>query len=248
MKTRYLELDLLRGVAVIGMIIFHFFFILNFYGVMENEMFSGWWQIFAQFVRFTFLGLVGIGMVISYQGILAHGGGRWRAILRQLRRAFVVFVCAFLVSMATYIYISDSFVRFGILHLIAVSIFFWSFFVEWKWLVLILAFVSFWLGGLFGNDVVFDGMLPWFRVDSLDYFPLFPWIGVVGVGIFIGHLFYSTKSQWTGLPTGQAGLKLPLNFWPIRVLSMFGKKALLIYLVHVPIIVLVLWIMGLVSI
>lgn len=238
MKTRFLELDLLRGVAVIGMIIFHFFFILNFYEVVENEMFSGWWQIFAQFVRFSFLGLVGIGMAISYQGILARGGGKWRAILRQWRRAFVVLVCALLVSTATYIYIPENFVRFGILHLIAVSIFLWSFFVEWKWPVLILVIACFWLGGWLGNDVVFDGILPWFRVDALDYFPLFPWIGVVGGGIFIGHLFYSTKSKWTGL-------KWPVAFWPIRVLSMFGKKALLIYLLHVPIIVLALWMMGL---
>lgn len=238
MKTRFLELDLLRGVAVIGMIIFHLFFILNFYEIKENEMFSGWWLVLAQFVRFVFLGLVGIGMTISYQGILARGGGRRRAIWRQWRRAFVILVCALLVSAATYMYISDSFVRFGILHLIAVSIFLWSFFVEWKWPVLILALMSFWLGGWFGNDVVFDGMLPWLKGEALDYFPIFPWIGVVGVGIFIGHLFYSIKSKWMGL-------KLPLNFWLIRVLSMFGKKALLVYLVHVPIIVLALWMMGL---
>lgn len=234
-KTRFLELDLLRGLAVIGMIVFHFFFILDFYGVMGNAMFSGWWLVLAQFVRFTFLGLVGVGMAISHERILMRGGNMWRAILRQWERVFIILLCALLVNVATFIYIPENYVRFGILHLISVSIFFWSFFMKWKWPVLILAFVSFWLGGWFGG-IVFDGMLPWFKGEALDYFPIFPWTGVVGAGIFLGHVFYSQKSKRTGL-------RWKTDFWLVRILSAAGKNALLLYMLHVPIIIFVLdWI------
>ena len=45
-NERFFELDLLRGIAIIMMIVFHFFFDLNYFGILQNEMYQGFWLIF----------------------------------------------------------------------------------------------------------------------------------------------------------------------------------------------------------
>lgn len=297
MQKRFVELDLLRGLAIIGMIVYHLFFVLNFYGVLRMDLQVGGWQVLAQIVRFLFLGLVGVGMVISYERILGRGVDvgergrwslRWQAILRQWKRALIVLAAALIVNVGTFLFIPDSYVRFGILHLIAVSIFFWSFFVEWKWPVLVLLLMSFWLGGVFGSvgggSVIQSGSFPFFThlnifglnfgyflrdmswgTQAVDYFPLFPWMGLMGVGIFLGHLFYpkgNCRFGWrekvaqAGTYTvaahqktdqiGHARKVSHLVIYPIvRLISSMGRHSLLIYVMHVPVIVAVLWVLGL---
>lgn len=253
MQKRFEELDFLRGLAIVAMVIYHLIFILNFFGVVSLvDLNISSIQFFTWIVRFDFLALVGVGMVISYYRIRARGLGKWRAILQQWKRAAMVGGCAALVTVATYLYIPGDFVRFGILHLIAVSILFWSFFVEWKWLVLGMSLISFWLGGWFSwmgiAGVDFNGVwLGYFLrdmvwvVQAVDYFPLFPWIGMVGMGIFLGHVFYPKgvqKFEWKVFDNEGVAKK---------GVCFLGRHSLAVYMIHVPVIMLVLWILGLVK-
>lgn len=252
MQKRFEELDLLRGLAIVGMVIYHLLFILNFFGVYGVNLEFSAMQIFAWIVRFDFLALVGVGMVISYYRILGRGRGRGWAILQQWKRGAMVGGCAMVVTTATYLYVREDFVRFGILHLIAVSILFWSFFVERKWLVLVLALVSFWMGGWFEwmglSGVDFGGAwMGYFLKDmnwhaqSVDYFPLFPWVGMVGIGVFIGHIFYPKgvqRGEWKIL-NGEG--------WAKKSVCFLGRHSLAVYMIHVPVIMVVLWALGLVK-
>jgi uncharacterized membrane protein len=191
-------------------------------------------QIFANLVRFDFLALVGVGMVISYYRVLSRGFGKMRAIFQQWKRGAMVAGGALLITLATYFYIPENFIWFGILHLIAVSIIFWSFFVEWKWIILVLSLISFWIGGWVDFPVMVD-------VQSVDYFPVFPWIGLVGIGVFLGHIFYPNgvqRFEWKFL----AG-----NGYAKRSVCFLGRHSLAIYMIHVPLIMAVLWMLGLVS-
>lgn len=271
-KKRFLDLDFLRSLAIIGMIFYHFFFILNYYEIYGVDFENVTVRFFAQLVRFDFLALVGVGMVISYYRVLNAGRGRLRAILQQWKRGVMVGGCALIVTLATYWFISEEFVRFGILHLIAVSIVFWSFFVEKKWIVLGLSVVYFWIGGWFswiglggvdfghlGADktVVENFKFAYFlrdmmwNVEALDYFPLFPWMGITGVGIFLGHVFYpggnprfKRESSFGDARSsrGRGGFRL---LWELFL--RMGRHSLLIYVLHVPIIVVVLWALNLVQ-
>ncbi len=233
---RFFELDLLRGLAVIGMIIFHLFFILNFFDVLKNDVQSGWFYVLGQFVRFAFLGLVGVGMVISSGRMLAIGGTRRQVFFRQWKRALIVFACGMIVTFATYFAVPDFYVRFGILHLIGVSIFLWSFMLGSKWMVLFLSLVSFWLGGwIYGNGPIDWSMMRWFSSYTIDYFPLFPWTGIVGLGIFVGELLY---------PRRQVKFNFGLNPWFMKFFEFLSKRSLTIYMTHVPIIILLLVLLG----
>lgn len=247
MKTRrFLELDLLRGLAVVGMIIFHLFYLLNYFEVMFLQMFSGWWHVLGQFVRFSFLGLVGVGMVISYNKVLgnlpdAQRGGIfcWKAVLRQWCRAGIIFVLALIVSFATLLVIPDQYVKFGILHLIATSIFVLSFVVRLPVIALIFGiaaiFLGKWLSGFTTNSLIlFVFGMKSETIFSIDYFPIFPWISVICFGIFLGNLLYAGKFRMC-----LEKFVFHMAFKPILFL---GRHSLVIYMLHMPVIIFLLWI------
>ena len=63
---------------------------------------------------------------------------------------------------------------------------------------------------------------------AVDYFPIFPWFGVVLLGIAIGNFVYSREGRRFALPD--------LGAWfPMNLLQWLGKRSLFIYLIHQPI-------------
>lgn len=232
-------MDFLRGLAVIGMIVFHAFFVLTFLGDLDLRMNEGWWLYFADVVRFIFLSLVGVGMVISYENVRKKGGGYFDGIFRQWKRGAAILIVAFLVNIATYFFVPDQYVRFGILHLIAFSIFVLSFLLGRKYLALLFSVFSF-VFAYYLRDLDLDFLL--LKSDSmvsLDYFPLFPWMGIVSLGIFFAYIFYGNGKSKFNFPFLKSDYLKPI-YW-------LGKKALPVYLLHVPLIILIFWLLGLIS-
>jgi len=215
-SERYIDADFLRGLAVIGMIIFHIFFILDFYGILKNEMYQGAWLVLARFVQITFLLLVGVFVALPGQKYKEAGLPHKSFLFKQWKRAFKIFLLAMIVSVATYVVVGNLYVRFGILHLIALGISVSSFVAYNKSLSLFLgvlsAIIGFWMG-----DIPVS--------SSLDYFPIFPWISVVFVGIWLGNLLYERKLM---------GILKAHKF--MRPILLLGRNSLFIYMLHVPII------------
>jgi uncharacterized membrane protein len=68
-----------------------------------------------------------------------------------------------------------------------------------------------------------------------DYRPLLPWFGVVLLGVFFGNAAYLPwRKKSPPSPTPRAAA--PLAF--------LGRHTLLIYLIHQPILIATLWILG----
>lgn len=223
---RFQEIDLFRGIAVIGMIIYHTIFAINFLGIATTNIFSDLWQPYLKFVQFTFLGLVGVSMAISK-----------KTYAEQIKRALKIFAGALLVTFFTYILVREYFIIFGILHLITVSVFILPAVKNKKYMGLIfgLAAISIWL---FIRNIVSDNVFLFIlgfknmTISSLDYFPIFPWIAVPFFGLEIGHYLYRDNAPIIDM-------KCPKFLSPVLFL---GRHSLIIYLIHVPIIITLIFI------
>lgn len=225
MVKRLLEIDAFRGLAVALMVLYHFAFDGWFMGVWPFDM-QQWWVILGgMFVRFTFLALVGVSVVLSS-----------RDFNGQLKRGAIVFGFGALITLATLIFIPDYAVWFGILHLIGLSIPLVRLLKGHPWVA---AAVALWIAGM--GEVIAGTFAPvpwllWLGIppagfSSVDYFPVFPWLALPFMGLAIGHWVYEKRK-----PT-------PLKVLAeVPGLTWLGKHALIIYLVHQPVLIAGFWV------
>ncbi len=233
MSPRFPELDLLRTLAILGMVIYHAAYdLVTFYGWNLN-IDQGGWLIFQQSIAITFLTLVGISFAISYSR--TKSDLVWR---KFLKRGLIVFGCGMLVSFATYIVDPVTYVRFGILHLIGISIILLPLFARQNVQNLILAILVFFVFVVFKPHISHSLLIPLgfppTTFQTVDYFPLFPWFGFVLIGLAIGKQFYVQYLEWRKYLT-------PLLTTHYSLLTHPSRFALLIYLIHQPVLLAMMW-------
>ena len=218
--------DALRGAAIVLMFVYHFSYDLNFFGAIDVDFnHSPLWLGFRTLIVTSFLGLVGVSL------ILAHGR---RVAARALwMRVGRIVACAAAVSLASRIVFPNSMIFFGILHFIAVASVAGVACVGLGGWLLPAGVVAVAVG-TFASGPLFDQpWLQWFglmthKPITEDYVPFLPWFGVVLLGMYVGRLLprlraWTALSQWT--PQGGA----------VRTLAFAGRHSLPIYMLHQPI-------------
>lgn len=233
---RYPEIDIARGIAVVMMVLFHIAFDLSFLGIAGIPVSSLPWRAFAMATAALFLLLVGISLSIS-AGYAKTRLSRSDFILKYLKRGAGIYTIGIGISIVTWIILPGAFIVFGILHLIGLSIALSPLYTGYSWQNLLAG-----LAMILVSPVVAamrgDGWLVWLGIHppafySIDYTPVFPWLGVVLIGVGLGAILYPRAARrWDHeVPT------LPSS--PLRFL---GRHSLAIYLVHQPIILGILFI------
>jgi uncharacterized membrane protein len=147
-----------------------------------------------------------------------------------------IFGLGLLVTLATWLYLDEGYIIFGILHLIGVSVMLSVLFLRFgKYNILTgLLFIAggFFIGTVHGPIWLLPLGIQPVSFTSVDYTPLIPWFGVVLVGIGVGEFLYSGGVRRFTVPDMPDLLVRPLAF--------LGRYSLLIYLVHQPVIILLL--------
>lgn len=236
MPARYWELDFLRGAAVIGMIGFHFFYDLDFFRILSLPIQSGFWSLFARTVAATFIFLVGVSLTISYRRRRKELSGR-ELNLKYLRRGGKIFGYGLLITLMTWIFLPQAFIPFGVLHFIGVSIVLGYLLLKngtGKVQILTLAVIFIFLGVLLKRSVFSFPWLLWlgFRPTNfytLDYFPIFPWFGLILLGIYLGKKYYLAERRRFKIEE-KSGLMI--NFF-----TFLGRNSLIIYFLHQPLLI-----------
>jgi uncharacterized membrane protein len=233
--SRFPEIDITRGIAILMMIIFHTVFDLHFFGIMPVNITTGFWRLFAMVTASLFLLVVGISLVISHARSAAKLSG-FALTKKFLLRGAGIFALGLLATLATWLYLPEGYIIFGILHLIGVSVMLSLLFFRFgKYNIpigLLVIAGGFFIGNLQGPFWLLPlGIMP-ATFASVDYTPLIPWFGVVLVGMGMGEFMYSNGDRRF------AGPQLPDLF--SRPLSFLGQHSLVIYLVHQPVIILLL--------
>lgn len=223
---RFWELDAARGIAVILMVIYHFTWDLDHFGLYDADFLSGPWQAFGRSIGSGFLFLMGLSMTLAEQR-------RGRPFSYHAWRAAVVFAGGLLITLATWLFVGRGFVIFGILHLLGVAMLLAYPFLRlhraWS-LALGLSVLPL---GFYLNSIRIDSpWLLWLGVKyegayMVDYYPVFPWLGMVLLGVYAGFTVY---------PRGKRRWQVPAwgSIAAVRGLCFLGRHSLLIYLLHQP--------------
>ena len=235
-KERFWEIDSLRGIAIISMIIIHIFYDLMYFHEIAGEIGSGILGILSFFTATAFLMLVGISFTISYEKAAEEKKSFSKTYPKYIKRGLFILAGGFLITLVSMILLPGGFIVFGILHLIGVSILLAPFFYKFRSSSLYIGIFFIAIGLLLAS---MNG--PYFLLPigihpadfySYDYEPLFPWFGAVLIGMHFGSIFYPKGKRAFLLETKPGKL---LSF-----LSFLGRNSLLIYFLHQPVLIMLI--------
>lgn len=226
-------IDLLRGLALLTMGLYHLSWDLRFFRFVDWDLQGGPGWIAARYlIAGSFLALVGAGLVLwDVQG---RDWRRWAIRLGK------VVAGAAAVTAVTWVVIPDQFIFFGILHCIAVASILGLPFLRLPpaaSLALGLAVIALpilWRSPLFGHPVLLWTGLGTEPPRSNDYEPLFPWFGPVLLGIALARWWLHAGAPAGTVDGGVAG----------RPLRWAGRHSLAVYLVHQPMLIGFLLLVG----
>lgn len=230
--SRIPALDQARSAALLAMAIYHFCFDLEMFGWLApgtavTQPLKG----FAVAIASSFIALAGISLV------LAHDRGiRWPAFRRRL---FKVAGAALLVSVATYLWAPAIFIYFGILHAIALFSLLGLLVLRWPvWALIGAGLIAFFLPAWSRSPLLDPRWLAWTGLaeqppPSLDFEPLFPWFAAFLAGMALARIGEQT-GLWARLAGGSGGRLGPWLAWP-------GQHSLVIYLLHQPVLIGLIW-------
>ncbi|MBQ8580294.1 MAG: DUF1624 domain-containing protein [Oscillospiraceae bacterium] len=224
MKKRIWELDVFRGICILGVIAVHFIYDLTeLYGIIDWQ-YPDW---------FSFIKDWGGVLFILLSGICATLGSR------SVRRGLIVFASGLIITAVTYGMYRFGFAKsiiiyFGVLHCLGVCMMLWFFFKRlptWLLAVLGIAMVA---AGLYLRHVCLVDY-PWLvplgftfpDFATSDYFPLLPNLGFFLLGAVLGRTVYRKKESLLPFVSDRNII--------VRIFSFFGRQSLLIYLLHQPV-------------
>ena len=231
MTKRIWELDALRGICILGMVIVHLIYDLGSLGLEHSSR------------LFTIVQYWGGTVFVLISGICVTLGSR------HIRRGLTVFGCGMVCTGVTagmyWLGLADKsiIIYFGVLHCLGACMLLWALLRRCgNWLLAVLG-ISFCMVGSYLERVVLVDF-PWLMplgfhypgFSSSDYFPLLPNLGCFLLGTLLGRTLYREKT--TRFPGFNA------QSLPVRFLCQCGRHSLFIYLLHQPLITGILALAG----
>jgi len=223
-ERRIYEIDVIRGVAIMLMVFFHFCYDLSMFRYVQIDFFyDPVWVWFRNIIVTMFLIVVGMGLHLAYHEKIVFS--------KMAKRLIMIGISAFIVSLGTYMMFPMAWIYFGILHFIIVASIVGVLFVKIPKVALglgcvILTYSA--LGYDLGELAEYARWLLPLPHATLDLVPFIPWFGVVLIGIFLQSqdIFQFMKLK-----------KSPVK----NTLNIMGKNALTIYMIHQPILYGAIW-------
>ncbi len=221
-RKRLWEIDIIRGVALVLMVFFHFLFSLKeFYGydVHYNQ---GIYYYIGKTSAILFIIISAISSSFSRN---------------NTRRALKFFAVAAIITVVTHLYNPAFGIKFGIIHFLGLSVLLAPLFIKLNSYLLALLGILIIAAGIYLGPIAFDNnYLFLFNMTgtgwvSADYYPLFPWFGVFLYGVILGRALYPAK---TSLLISEPELRL------FSFLGFLGRHTLIIYLIHQPLLILLI--------
>jgi len=217
-KKRYLEVDFIRGIALLLMVAFHLCFDLNYFHYIDIDIRHGLdWRYFRYLILSLFIGTVGISLVLANQEYINYK--------KVALRAAKLLLASILISIASYMMNPNMWIYFGVIHFILVGSLLGLLFIRIPTLSLVLSII---IIALFNLELInmhwlYNALkaplyLPKYTEDLVQFVP---WFALILIGIFIG-----TK-RWFVFNLKESPI--------VNSIVFLGRHALIIYLIHQPI-------------
>jgi len=219
-QGRIFEIDALRGICIIGMVIVHL--LMNYFDFYQSKAYPDFLRFFFDWGGIIFVVLSGIAVTLGHHPI---------------KRGLLVFGAGMLCTLVTYgmneLDIPMLVIRFGILHCLGVCMILSPKLLQTPKTVLLalgscIVILGYWFEEMYiQSRCLYPLGLRYPGFSSGDYFPLAPHLGWFILGIVMGKLIYQKRSSIFGKCKG--------NFFPVNFLCWCGQHSLWIYLLHQPI-------------
>ncbi len=217
MRNRMLILDLYRALAVVLMLIFHFAYDLHYFRFTEvSTVDSLFWIRLRTIIVTLFMTAVGMSLYLAY--------AKSFNTQKYLKRLLLLGFSALMVSVGTFFVFPQTWVYFGVLHMVFVATLIGPLFVRVPHLSALIGVLILGLYYLEYRITFFFELLkaplhlPLGHTE--DLVPLIPWFAPVLFGIFTMHYLHNTLAL-KSTPT-------------LDKLAFIGRHSLVIYLIHQP--------------
>jgi len=231
---RYDKIDIFRWIAIILMVLFHINYSLVYiFQIYILDFSSVFWFIIWKTRVLLFI------ILSSFSFFLAQNKYQDKVIKKYLKYSFLLFFISISISLFTYFFMKNQLILFGILHFFSLSFLLILLLRKFYKFNLLLSFViilfPFFFDTVIKNHYLFPFgfTYPWFY--SADYYPLIPYFWV-----FL--LWYSSVKYLYIKWIFQEFFILKKETKVNSFLKYIWKKSLIIYLIHQPIIISIIYI------
>ncbi len=227
---RFFLLDVSRGLSVLAMICYHFYWDLGYFGFIDlGTVIQGVGLIAAQVIGVSFITIAGIsGRILTFSKNF-----KAKFSMRIVR----LIILSAVISLATFFMDKNSFIFFGILHFLTlcsiISLILMN--VTKSYILFLLSMV---VGIISLSSISFDlpTTLSWLGLNknppiTNDFYPLFPWLTFYLMGFWIGQIIMNMRTDFLN----NISIINPTNNKIFTVLEYIGKNSLIIYISHQPI-------------
>lgn len=233
MPQRSVTTDAIKGVLVGLMVVYHACYVAVMFGLAGFDLYTGLWWLFPRMIAAGFVAVSGWNLA----GKRARGG----SFGGFAKRAGMLGLVALAISAATWPVLGKGFVFFGIIHLLALSSI-----IAWPLLgrpALAIAVGIVCLAGGYALALPRFGF-PWiawlgFRPAGLhpaDYLPLLPWFAFVAFGAGARDLVIRKGSAASSTANAPG--------FVVASLAALGRRSLVVYLVHLPLLYGLGWVLA----
>ena len=242
-RPRITLIDTLRGAALVAMASYHFTWDLEFFGYVEpGTATSGWWKLYARSIASSFLFLAGVSLALAHYPTI-----RWNSFWKRFG---MVAGAAAAISIATFFATPNEWIFFGILHCIALGSLIGLAFLRAPplltagvaGLIVLALIIDSQMPGTVRSSLFDPRFLAWTGLSatpprSNDFVPLFPWLAALLSGMAVARI----AMTWSWLE--------PLSRVQTRpnLLSLAGRHSLLVYLVHQPVLIAIVYLFSIIN-
>ena len=228
---RFLEIDFIKGIAVILMVIFHFFYLGENMGKLNINTRNGILHLIARLAHTTFIFMMGVNLAVFKEKTKKDKRNKFYFYKKIIKRCIKFALIAFGVSYLSYLEFGmEKFVKWGIFHYMTIGTLIASIFVDKLKLSLILILGILLLKNrYFFNLNPIIGMITGLNMQygSLDYFPLVPWLAISLFGMIIGKLLYKNYKR-----NFKNNLKKYEKNNLVILINKIGINSIPIYIIH----------------